>query len=439
MDNILDKSKRYWGYFCFVIVCCLSFVFAYYLSIFIHEMGHQLTALLCGARIKGIYVSFNSSYSFSDTIDVCWKRTLAQSAGIIFQFVVSWMVFIYYVDRKKSFYGKLFVIQFGFVGMIDSMTYLLDSYWKGYGDGGKLFNTIGWNEYLVATFVIVVIVVVLRMVLRKTLAFCEKYVDIKSDYWFYVVSLGAVVILPNYLLGKWDENSWLLVLIFIPFVVKALTSYDKHGLESVVFIPKAAWVWSFGLFLLSMIVYTQVFGTSLDVFYGRRNRAAEKFYSELISIKPTKSDYYDNRAMYRFYMNDYDGAIFDLNRLLGLEPENIKMLRQKIYIEQVSSKGNDKVLIEDYKALIRLSDDDKEIRTSVYNIACFYARMGNKDKAIEWFKKAVDIGYDNYFVARFDGDMFLLMKSAEFKKLCNRMRHREHIKPVIIKEMLLKD
>ena len=50
--------------------------------------------------------------------------------------------------------------------------------------------------------------------------------------------------------------------------------------------------------------------------------AAEKIYSEVISILPGFSEGWNRRATVRFYMQDYEGSLADIEETLRLEPRH---------------------------------------------------------------------------------------------------------------------
>ncbi len=54
---------------------------------------------------------------------------------------------------------------------------------------------------------------------------------------------------------------------------------------------------------------------------------------------------------------------------------------------------------------------------STYNIACAYARMGNKDKAFEWLRRALDAGFEVGSYLERDDDLYSLRRDPRFREL----------------------
>jgi len=63
--------------------------------------------------------------------------------------------------------------------------------------------------------------------------------------------------------------------------------------------------------------------------------------------------------------------------------------------------------------------------TSLYNIACGHAMMGNRDAAFEWLEKSVDAGFDIEGYINSDDDLDSLRSDPRFKRF-SRMADDEH-------------
>jgi len=60
--------------------------------------------------------------------------------------------------------------------------------------------------------------------------------------------------------------------------------------------------------------------------------------------------------------------------------------------------------------------------TAAYNVACVYALKGDKDKAIEWLKKAIEFGFGDAAHAEDDTDFDSIKSDQRFKDLVARMK-----------------
>jgi len=56
-----------------------------------------------------------------------------------------------------------------------------------------------------------------------------------------------------------------------------------------------------------------------------------------------------------------------------------------------------------------------------YNIACAYSRMGEKEKAVEWLSKSVDLGYSDRAHTEADSDLDAIRDTEGYKKALDRM------------------
>src|SRR5262245_980705 len=63
--------------------------------------------------------------------------------------------------------------------------------------------------------------------------------------------------------------------------------------------------------------------------------------------------------------------------------------------------------------------------TTMYNIACGYARLDQKDAAFEWLTKAIDAGFDDAHTIRSDDDLDNLRGDPRYRKAISTARAKE--------------
>lgn len=160
---------------------------------------------------------------------------------------------------------------------------------------------------------------------------------------------------------------------------------------------------------------------------------------------------YLNRAEDLMCAGLFDKALEDYNTALVMAPylaEATPLLVRRGDAARLSGKLNDAEA--DYRQILELEKDstltgnswtafahsglgeaDKAIEAAryivdndttnrvgnIYNLACVYARLEMKEKAIETLRKAVDAGYDNFAHARKDYDLEILHDMPEFQEL----------------------
>jgi zinc protease len=71
--------------------------------------------------------------------------------------------------------------------------------------------------------------------------------------------------------------------------------------------------------------------------------------------------------------------------------------------------------------LARLLKSDSRDVTALYNMACAYALLKDKPKALEYLEKAVDAGWDDAAHTKVDSDLEILREEPEFQRLIEMM------------------
>ncbi len=79
------------------------------------------------------------------------------------------------------------------------------------------------------------------------------------------------------------------------------------------------------------------------------------------------------------------------------------------------SLGKFESAIEAFQKCVALKGNNQAF--ALYNIACGYARLNEKDKAIEWLKRAIDAGFPGGRGISTDNDLASLHNDARFKEI----------------------
>ncbi len=116
-------------------------------------------------------------------------------------------------------------------------------------------------------------------------------------------------------------------------------------------------------------------------------------------------------------------SILYYERALALEPNHLGSLHglASAYVE---TKAYDAALAG-LKKLSILSPGRAEID---YNISCVYAKAGKPDESMEWLKRAVQKGYDNWDRIRSDDDLNSVRKKPEFESLMETYFHGRELR-----------
>uniref|UniRef100_A0A7V3RGV8 Tetratricopeptide repeat protein n=1 Tax=candidate division WOR-3 bacterium TaxID=2052148 RepID=A0A7V3RGV8_UNCW3 len=102
----------------------------------------------------------------------------------------------------------------------------------------------------------------------------------------------------------------------------------------------------------------------------------------------------------------------------------------RIYLQIANtalSKGDYQVAIENYKSVLRFRPEHAAV---AYNIPCCYSLLNNKPEALEWLKKAIDLGK---YAFDEDEDLNNIRETKRYKKFLNKanklLNRMKQIKP----------
>ena len=191
-----------------------------------------------------------------------------------------------------------------------------------------------------------------------------------------------------------------------------------------------------------------------DVLYelGRVDEAIAE-YDNILLKEPEYAGGYYQRGWYKELARDFDGAIEDQSMAIVLEPDEpyYYVTRGSLY----QMKGQNDLAKADYEKVIELENtpekyscihyayqglgqNDKAIAAmdtiiardedragSYYDAACLYSRMENKEKALHYLEKAMEMGYRRFAHIERDHDMDFIRNSEEFKTVITKYKKRE--------------
>jgi beta-lactamase regulating signal transducer with metallopeptidase domain/tetratricopeptide (TPR) repeat protein len=87
---------------------------------------------------------------------------------------------------------------------------------------------------------------------------------------------------------------------------------------------------------------------------------------------------------------------------------------------------NDERYDDAIAAFQRSIEEGEKVEAATYNIACGYARKGDKERAFEWLRKAIDEGFDADSYLAKDDDLDSLRSDPRFAQLRKAARENEH-------------
>ena len=165
--------------------------------------------------------------------------------------------------------------------------------------------------------------------------------------------------------------------------------------------------------------------------------------TKCVEADPEDYSYYHQRGWYRQYNNDLDGALEDYTTSIILQPKHAFnfMTRGRLYLSlgkpdlaredfakctQLDSIPNGNscaeyawfYLGENDKAkdfMERMLEDDPE--GNYYDAACLYSLMNEKEKALDYLKKALESGFNNFNHMLRDTDLDNIRETEEYKSM----------------------
>ncbi|MCC6584204.1 MAG: hypothetical protein IT271_10915 [Chitinophagales bacterium] len=155
----------------------------------------------------------------------------------------------------------------------------------------------------------------------------------------------------------------------------------------------------------------------LNFAFGNIDAAISDFTKAISKAKDTKRDnLYMLRANAYLYKNDTQNAFQDIGSALMIMPDSLTL--GYIY----ALKGNKEKVEEIIPAIISkkvISTCCKE-GANMYNIACFYGILNNKEKSLNFLEKSLQAGYDKFNWIQTDFDMRNIKHLPEFASLIKK-------------------
>jgi len=149
----------------------------------------------------------------------------------------------------------------------------------------------------------------------------------------------------------------------------------------------------------------------------RRNEldAAKDAYLLSVAIE-SNTLAYNNLGMVAMKQGQPREAILYFSEAVKARPNNWNArVNLGIVLSQMGRKAE---AIEQYREVVKNQPDYNP--SLYYNIACYYAVQGQLIRGMEWLKKAVLHGYDNWDLIRTDPDLQNLRRLPEYRDLISR-------------------
>ena len=192
------------------------------------------------------------------------------------------------------------------------------------------------------------------------------------------------------------------------------------------------------------------------IFYNQgKNAAAIDNVSNAITFNPDYASLYSCRARYYMYSKMSRNALDDINTAISLDPDESSYLNQRSEIYKAMGKLLEAVA--DCDSVIARetakSEDEQDVHSlafayarkgckkeaipyiereyeegltngSEYDQACMYSLIGEKEKALQHFEKALQQGFCEFVHIGHDTDLDSIRSTDEFKKLIDEYQKK---------------
>ena len=135
-------------------------------------------------------------------------------------------------------------------------------------------------------------------------------------------------------------------------------------------------------------------------------------YSEALRIKPDFAEAQSNLKKISAFLNEIDETIKKVQGLLEVNPENPKLHYDlgTLYYK----KGEFDKAIFQYQKSLSIQPDNP---STYYNIACMHSIQNRVEKSIDFLKRAIEKGYDNWDNIKNDRDLENVRSTSGYKEL----------------------
>ena len=136
-------------------------------------------------------------------------------------------------------------------------------------------------------------------------------------------------------------------------------------------------------------------------------------YTQKINSDPENAAaYYNKRGVCYYNKGDYDQAIADCTKAIEVDPNYHNAYDNRgvsYHKKEMYGKA-----IEDYSKAIELNPS---YANSYYNLSCNYCMQNDKEKALAYFRIALEKGFSDFDHLELDDDLNLIREEQEFKNL----------------------
>lgn len=172
-----------------LLIAALSAVLAVYLLyVILHEAGHSLIAILCGAKITRFSIA-DAAMSYEGGVFTPVTSSLLNAAGMLLPVLVSLVAMLFYSVKITNVFYRVFYFIFSLTSVFASLAWVFIPFFYMFGsapagdDVTKFLDNSGMNPWLVSFLALLILSAGILLSLKKRIIqsyweSCNKKQDI---------------------------------------------------------------------------------------------------------------------------------------------------------------------------------------------------------------------------------------------------------------------
>lgn len=160
---------------------------------------------------------------------------------------------------------------------------------------------------------------------------------------------------------------------------------------------------------------------NLNLAFGNTDKAIADFTKAITKARDAKKDnLLILRAKAQFLKNNISSAQADIEAALDYKPDTLTL--GYIYALK-GNAGEVEVLVPNI--LSKKASCDRCKASMIYDVACYFAILNNKEKALQYLEKSIQMGFNKFNWLLIDYDMKNIKNTPEFIALIEKYRNNK--------------
>lgn len=159
-----------------------------------------------------------------------------------------------------------------------------------------------------------------------------------------------------------------------------------------------------------------IIGLGLCYYYKRDFAMSEKYFQKIAEMYPDYSDGYSMLFCAQRVQGKKEEALKSIQKAASLDTTGEVIFTAQLFQNDPQAETS---FLSFYK---KEMEDNHDLGTLYYNAVCFYAQLGNFDKAFDYFEKALESGFYQFTHFGYDNDLTELRKDARYPAMMKKYK-----------------